>query len=131
MKIRSGFVSNSSSSSFVLCFPKGYTEDSFVNEFRDDIINHLSETESFEGITIEDIDNVEQLEKMLDAVKKEFKSALTGSKYWYEDDLYGVLSSLNLSKYELESFDVGSDGGEYSILNREALLQQLGVKDEN
>jgi hypothetical protein len=112
MKFRSGFVSNSSSSSYIVEVPKGFkvTPDELNND------SNLYEWEDFcdiEGCIDED-DNLTQ--QAADMINKELESLSNGRQYWrdghYSDDIFWTLRSiLEVKNMIIMSMDgPGGDG---------------------
>jgi len=98
MKIRNGFVSNSSSSSYVVIIPIEWTPKS------EDIL-HIIENESL------DIINTADVYKEIDKLKK--KEHMT----YISTDIGRILESLIPKKFIVMSFCSGPDDGKFLSLN--------------
>jgi len=106
MKIRNGFVSNSSSSSFVVVLPKNFNTEKFVNEklkFNSYVAGDILEGYEYEG----DDEDAFVKEKAIQVINKFIKN-----KSVDEDD-YPEMSIIEgaLSDYIISTFDVSSDAG--------------------
>ena len=116
MKIRNGFVSNSSSTSFAIIFKKD-----ILNNLRDTVKTYLKK--EFRYFDNED--------KIVDIISTEIEKAISGGEI-YEDNFYGkeeYLKEINSRVYDVISdfivtyglvvckFDTQSDGGIIKILN--------------
>lgn len=113
MKIRQGFVSNSSSSSFAVILPENFDPNKFV--ITDDVQAGINEEydveydESGKG-------------------EKEFRKALNEfvqSGCTCEEDSYFSAISEAVSEYEVVSFDGSSGDGQIIILDRKKVKQAL------
>lgn len=110
MKFRNSFVSNSSSSSFVLLFPEDFDYKDLIKDFPDVVQRQLADV--FEMLLIGGFVNyddicfdVEDQEEFEDAVNLE--------------DL--------LLPYVVEEFETGPDDGGYLILDTKEIKKHLGM----
>lgn len=93
MKVRSGFVSNSSSSSFVLLIPKGLTTDAFLEDIKETLGRYLN--------SYGDDISPEKAKKMIDTLRKK------GSVNQY-DDKERKICDLISGLYHAESYGNGT-----------------------
>jgi len=120
MKLRNGFVSNSSSSSFVVLLPDTLK---FEDINQENIKNSILEYLGFE----DEKEDPDEYNSALDDVKKAFSKLKDGSEVWTGEDAGGrVLEELfyksddsrdtdlegPLAKYVIASFDTSSDAGQ-------------------
>ena len=120
MKLRNGFVSNSSSSSFVVLLPDTLK---FEDINQENIKNSILEYLGFE----DEKEDPDEYNNALDDVKKAFSKLKDGSEVWTGEDAGGrVLEELfyksddsrdtdlegPLAKYVIASFDTSSDAGQ-------------------
>ena len=107
MKIRNGFVSNSSSSSYIIILPENYEID--------------PTDERLEGL-------MEEYETDIDSVKNKLAELKSRNHIWsdYGDDwgAYEVLVDL-LRDYVIHSVEVGPDGGSIELANVEKIKELL------
>lgn len=139
MKIRSGFVSNSSSSSFVLVFPADITVEKFIEKHSSEIVDVLLEHHyNIPGIDWNSIDQMdewnpsaEEISAVLEYSKPFVSEILKANEYWLGDRSEvetRILSNMNTREYEIARFDTGPDDGSIIVLDRQKLLEKLGVK---
>jgi len=125
MKIRNGFVSNSSSSSFVILLPENFDVDKQIEEKWDKLDSYtiggiIEEFEDeFEDGMDEDVFAKEKLKLIIN------KFIEIG--YVYQDDpgFYTIGEVLN--DYCIASVDVSSDDGSGTLADREQIKKILGV----
>ena len=98
MKIRTGFVSNSSSSSFVVLIPSGLDVDRFPEPSE----------EQYDWYDIEPEDRPEYFKKIKDSIR----ALQQGGEIWRDEDYYvfGLLEKL-LEDYIVGSVSTGPDEG--------------------
>jgi len=115
MKIRTGFVSNSSSSSFVVLLPANLKEFEY-KDLTDDCKNHLLENSNESG------DDEHTLEKIytkgLNNINTELRKLKQGKTLsQFHSKHGGVFECLEelLKPYILDSFDSGGGDGEGTI----------------
>lgn len=127
MKIRNGFVSNSSSSSFIIALPKSYkiSDEEMANirelmEDYDEYFDFYAELAESEGNT-EILDEREKIQKMLDSgdfkeieevepVNDNVKNAdiqkgfefLTTEGYFWKDEIYGDIPTFYAARAMVE-----------------------------
>jgi len=123
MKIRNGFVSNSSSSSFVAVIPRNLDVDKAAKDSITALIKigelgpkHISKkylTSNNKEISI-------------DKMRKEVLETLPGGGRWhgYDYDLYCVIKHM-LEKYFIASFETGPNGGEIVFLKQSQVENML------
>lgn len=101
MKIRSGFVSNSSSSSFILLLPKNFDPVKYTDNMTDEEIHEIN--------------------KWDDWTREDVKSALVmlwkQKEIWSDDYREMSICSEALSKYIIGSTESGPDSGTISIIS--------------
>jgi hypothetical protein len=117
MKIRNGFVSNSSSTSFAIIFKKD-----ILNNLRDTVKTYLKKEFGY----------LDDEDKIVDKIYSEIEIAISSGKEIYQDNFYGkegYLKELDARVYDVISdfavayglvvckFDTSSDGGGIKILN--------------
>lgn len=126
MKIRNGFVSNSSSSSFVVILPKNFNVEKYVNE-------NISKMGSWtKGDILEnfeyDGDNEDDFlkEKVIGYINHFIKN---GEVYedCYGDEMPGAMRVISdvLKEYVVASIDVSSDSGCGVLINAEKVEKIL------
>ena len=108
MKIRNGFVSNSSSSSFVVLIPNGFKITDLVKDEGEDYTYG-------EDLELPYSEYCEKLQKMVD----------DGGAY-QDDELYGELEEIfYCTDYVLESIDVDSSSGGMTFIKEDKILEKL------
>jgi len=122
MKIRNGFVSNSSSSSFVVLLPKNFDAKDFVDKNINKLDSYIAEdildNFEYEG---DDEDGFVK-EKTIEIINKFIKHK---SVYQYDDGCdMSVIESL-LEDYVIASMDVSSDSGCGVLLNTDKVEKIL------
>lgn len=112
MKIRNGFVSNSSSSSFVILLPKGFDMETVKYE---DFVGK----DSYSEATVE-------------SVKKAMKKFLKDKEFWGEDAGYEEMDVLCdiLKPYIVTTIDGGPDESKMILLSNKKVNKILGIADE-
>ena len=106
MKIRHQFVSNSSSTSFVVLLPE----------------NFCPETVDLTGVK----EQMSEYEVDEDGVREGLRSLISNDQLWEEEcyDSWFVISEL-LSDYRLAGIDTGPDAGVISLADRSAVKKVL------
>ena len=107
MKIRNGFVSNSSSSSFIVLLPKGFDADKFADNLTDEQLNP-SKWDSYDR----------------EEVREGIKLLMEQKSLWYDQGIVGRLKynylypvSEMLSEYIIGSTEGGPDDGSISLVS--------------
>jgi hypothetical protein len=120
MKVRNGFVSNSSSSSFVIVLPDNFDTEKL------DYSKALGKLDvDFFGEDIGDLSDKDIIERLKLAVKNFISSGFFCEA---EDrDFIEILREF-FSDYEIASFDTGPDQGEIIIANNKKIKSILGIK---
>jgi hypothetical protein len=104
MKIRNGFVSNSSSSSFLIVLPDDYTID------KNEVKLLMNEYE------LEDIEEV---------IKNINNFINEGEIYEYDDYNYFSIMSELFRNYNIFGVDVGSDDGIISFMKKQEIINKI------
>ncbi len=122
MKIRKGFVSNSSSSSFVVVIPRNLDVDSTVNN----TITELIESGELEPKYVSEKYLTLDGRISVDKIKKAVFECLSDGSIWHEynRDIYYIIERM-LSKYALASFETGPEGGEIVFLKQSQVEDML------
>jgi hypothetical protein len=115
MKVRAGFVSNSSSSSFVVLLPENFLETVDYDKIKTE---HEDEDGNFP------MDEFKQLLKNF--VDQE--GMLSEEIYDYDEEDFEFVDILDdlIEPYVVTSIDSGPDEGCYIVLNREKVKELLG-----
>ena len=108
MKIRNGFVSNSSSSSFVILLPENF-----------DI-----ETIDFQKV----VDSLDYCDSNSEDVKESLKSLIKNKALWNEES-YDTVDALHeiLKPYIIAEVDGGPDEGKIILADRKRIKKILGI----
>ena len=104
MKIRNGFVSNSSSSSFIMLIPESFNVDEFdFSKFEKDM--GYEETDE-------------------DSVKDTFKEMVKDGYLYSEDSWknYSLITQI-FSDFVITSIETGPDDGSIQLLNKKDILK--------
>ena len=115
MKIRAGFVSKSSSSSYVIVVPNSFEVDKISNEEIDK--SYIRDYNEY----VRADDSVDY-----DKVKKDLAKCIEQGSLWHEDNyaMFEVSTTL-LSKYVISSIETGPEGGEISFIKQSSLERLL------
>lgn len=113
MKIRAGFVSNSSSSSFVVVLPENFVES----------VDYDKITDGDEDFPLDDF--------------KRLLNDLVNDKCMYDDEIYNYdkkhryefMNKLRelIDPYCIASFDTSSDSGQVVVADRDEIIKILGL----
>lgn len=121
MKIRNGFVSNSSSSSFVVLLPKSFDVEKFVNE--SNILGSYAAGDILEGFELEEGEDEDSFvkEKTIEIINKFITDGCV-----YQDDYtdFNVIRNV-LSDFIIADVDVSSDSGSGCLANTEQIEKIL------
>ena len=122
MKYRSGFVSNSSSSSFVMLFPDDFAVEKIdwsKFDFEEFIEN------SYYGD--DDADEADQ-EKIKEQVKEGLKKLLSGETLWDEEDA-AVMTAIEtlFPDYIIGEISTDGDSGQMALADKTKAKKILGV----
>lgn len=101
MKIRAGFVSNSSSSSFVIMLPKNFDADMFIDNMTDEEIEGLIEEHNM---------------KNKDQIKDILRSCVNDGGTWNGEKGYYMCTEL-LNDFVVTTVEGGPDDGSISIMS--------------
>ena len=112
MKIRQGFVSNSSSSSFVILLPKEFGKEDFKKLF--DAANCQNKLDE------NDID--------YDYVEKAVSELLHTRSIWSEDyyEALDILETVFIN-HMIATFDTGPDSGQIVVADADVVKKILGI----
>jgi hypothetical protein len=137
MKIRTGFVSNSSSSSYVIAISNDI--DSLIEDNKDKIIENVLEC-MCDDIE-EDFDDISELSeetknnlvnRFIESFKSSFEDGVSCFTQYDDDDgkLYNVVSNLFYHQIkgtiELAKIESGSSGdGSVTLITKDALLSKI------
>jgi len=101
MKIRNGFVSNSSSSSFVVLLPKNFDADMFIDNMEDDEIENIMEEHNM---------------KSKNQIKKILRTCVKDNGTWNEEEGFYMCTEL-LDEFVIATVEGGPDDGSLSIMS--------------
>ena len=104
MKTRNGFVSNSSSSSYIILLPENFDPEEFT--FSEDDYYDVSEERAKAGL------------------RRLINNGEIGE--WDDYEVFHILSE-SLSDYKIGGFDTGPDSGGLSLANKDKIKSILGV----
>lgn len=109
MKIRNGFVSNSSSSSFIILLPENF-----------DI-----ETIDFE----KEIEKIKHIDAEPEIVKEAIRYLIKNGELWNEEYDYDTMDAIGeiLKKYVIAGMDTGPDAGQIILADRKKIKKILGI----
>ena len=125
MKIRQGFVSNSSSSSFVILLPENFDVEKHIEEKWDKLDSYSI------GNIIDEFDD--EFEDGMDEdafAKEKFKLIINKfieKGYVYQDDIGFYTIGEVLDDYCIASVEVSSDGGSGTLADREQIKKILNI----
>jgi hypothetical protein len=121
MKIRQSFVSNSSSTSYVVLFPEGATVDNLEFTDLDRQVGRLMDDEG--------IERDEAVKILKDGVTRLLGD---GCILEYDDPILGHILPDLLEDYVIDSIDTGPDAGQVSAADTKKVKKiLLGVSDES
>ena len=106
MKVRNSFVSNSSSSSFIVLFPPSFNPDTV------DLAKHKADDEVDE-----------------DELRQGLKKLIGDGEYWAEES-YGIYYALCevIRPYTIASMETGPDAGQIVLADRQKVEKVLNEK---
>lgn len=124
MKLRNGFVSNSSSSSFVVLLPRGF--DISTLPYEKVVLDYEGPVRDDQGNTIEDPTD----EQVTAEIKKDVAEFIgRGSCYEYDyPDFVGVARTL-FEEYIVAEMSTGSDEGQMALADQKKVSRILGLED--
>ena len=111
MKVRNGFVSNSSSSSFVIMLPKNIDVDKVVEERYDELDKYVI------GNIYEEYDIEEEDETKIKGIIKEISLKFIKEGYVYENYMELSLIPQIFDDYVIAVVDGGPDDGGVELLS--------------
>lgn len=128
MRKRMGFISNSSSSSFVLLFPENFNVRDVLNEHFEEISDYIEECNLFKIKSLDD--------SGLDIIEQNFNKFLNeGSSEYHNSEIYSLLSEFIYTlfgKYVVTQISVSSDDGSIVCLDINKVKNLLkDSKNEN
>ena len=122
MKTRNGFVSNSSSSSFVICLPPDMTADKFCEKYAEDIVQYVLENELY----LDDGFETEEDRDKIIAKFKEFMEEFLETGYDYDNRGEGYFFNEDvMHKYVVASINTGPDEGAVVLVDNNKIKKIL------
>ena len=116
MKIRQGFVSNSSSSSYVIIIPNNFDLDKIVDKELPKFIEMYGKTENYTTNGVTDSSKI----------KKDVASCIL-KKYLFDEenrDLFDIVTCL-LKRYVLTWSETGPDRGQVEFMDQSKIEEKL------
>lgn len=125
MKIRNGFVSNSSSSSFIILLPDNFDVDKHIEENWEEFDSY-----TIGGILDEYDDEIEEGMDEIVFAKDKLKEIINNfidEGYVYQEDYTFNIIEKCLDYYCIANIDVSSDSGTGSLADKEQIKKILGI----
>jgi hypothetical protein len=131
MKVRSGFVSNSSSSSFVMLFPEDFDVEK-IDWSKFDFVEFAADYCYEDGDYDDDAEEIDDRKPVDETLKtdivKGLKKLLGGETLWDEEDATAMAAiELLFPDYIIAEISTDSDGGQMALADRVKAKKILGV----
>lgn len=122
-KIRSGFVSNSSSSSFVIL---PISSDKFIEKYEDSILECIREQDIYDLNLSDDEDIYDEKYngELLKRFKKDYEVFLSDG-YAADDEVFTVLECIDITDITLVSIDVDSSSGQVVVADINDIKEKI------